>query len=413
MEKIQARCCVVGGGPAGMMLAFLLARAGVDVVLLEKHADFLRDFRGDTVHPSTLQLMHELGLLDEFLQRPHQQLDRIAAQIGETRVWMADFRRLPTHAKFIVFMPQWNFLNFLAERGATYPEFHLRMEAEVVELIQENGTVSGVRAKTPNGDLIVHCDLVVGSDGRHSVVREQAGFHIVDKGAPMDVLWMRISRRTNDPEQSLGRMDPGRILVMLNRDNYWQCAFVIPKGTAEQIRGRGIENFRAEIVKLVPYFKERICELKTWDEVKLLTVKVDCLQEWWKPGLICIGDAAHAMSPIGGVGINLAVQDAVATANLLAAPLRSGQALTPFLQRIQHRREFPTHVTQRVQVFAQDRIISRVLAGNGPIAVPSILKWMQRWPSLQQIPARAIGLGARPEHVRTPDIHQQETNRTA
>lgn len=408
MQEIRMRCCIVGGGPAGMMAGFLLARAGVEVLVLEKHADFLRDFRGDTVHPSTLELMYELGILQEFLQQPHQKLSHLGAQIGDTKVQVGDFTRLPTHAKFIAFMPQWHFLNFLAERGSTYPEFRLRMQTEAVDLLQENGAVTGVRAKSPDGELLVHSDLVIGTDGRHSTVREKAGFTVMDKGAPMDVLWLRLSRQDSDPGQSLGRMDRGRIMVMINRDEYWQCAFVIPKGSAEQTKTRGIENFREEIAWLVPALRDRVAELKDWNDVSLLTVKVDRLEKWYKPGLICIGDAAHAMSPIGGVGINLAVQDAVAAANILASPLASGQTLTPFLQAVQKRREFPTKVTQGVQIFIQNRIISRVLGADKPMEVPSIMKLIQRWPTLQRFPARAIGLGVRPEHVRTPDVHEQQ-----
>jgi 2-polyprenyl-6-methoxyphenol hydroxylase-like FAD-dependent oxidoreductase len=400
LQEITTTCCIVGGGPAGMMLGFLLARAGIQIVVLEKHGDFLRDFRGDTVHPSTLEVMHELGLLEDFLQRPHQKLERVAVQIGDTRLAVADFTHLPTRAKFIAFMPQWDFLNFLAERAAKYPEFRLCMQCEAVDLIQENNKVVGVNARTPNGELIVRCTLVVGTDGRHSIVREKAGLTVEDKGAPMDVMWMRISRKQSDPEQSLGRVDRGRMMVMLNRGDYWQCAFVIPKGTAEALKEKGLGKFREEIATLVPWMRDRADELKTWDDIKLLTVKVDRLKQWYKPGLICIGDAAHAMSPIGGVGINLAVQDAVAAANILARPMAAGETLTPYLEQVQRRREFPTRVTQRVQLFAQDNVITKVLAGDGPIKVPGILKLLQRWPVLQRIPARAIGMGARPEHVR-------------
>ena len=408
MQEIKVRCCIVGGGPAGMMAGFLLARAGIEVLVLEKHADFLRDFRGDTVHPSTLELMYELGILQEFLQQPHQELSHLGAQIGDTQVQIGDFTHLPTHAKFIAFMPQWHFLKFLAERGSTYPEFQLRMQTTAVDLLQENGAVTGVRAKSPGGELLVHSDLVIGTDGRNSTVREKAGFTVMDKGAPMDVLWLRLSRQESDPKQSLGRIDRGRIMIMINRDEYWQCAFVIPKGSAEALKARGIEDFREEIARLVPALRNRVAELKDWNDVSLLTVKVDRLEKWYKPGLICIGDAAHAMSPIGGVGINLAVQDAVAAANILASPLASGEQLMPFLEAVQERREFPTKVTQGAQIFIQNRIISRVLAADKPLGVPSIMKLIQRWPTLQRFPARAIGLGVRPEHVRTPDVHEQQ-----
>jgi 2-polyprenyl-6-methoxyphenol hydroxylase-like FAD-dependent oxidoreductase len=405
MEEIKVRCCIVGGGPAGMMLGFLLARAGVDLLVLEKHADFLRDFRGDTVHPSTLELMYELGLLEEFLKRPHQKLRKIAVQIGEERVWGSDLSHLPTHAKFLAFMPQWDFLNFLAERASAYPEFKLKTQAEVFDLIQENGTVTGIRARTPQGELGVHADLVVGTDGRSSTVRQNAGLTVTDKGAPMDVLWMRMSRRENDPEQSLGRLDAGRMMVTINRGDYWQCAFLIPKGGIEETKSRGIEKLRDDIARLVPHFRDRVYELQSWDDIKLLTVKVDRLEKWFKPGLLCIGDAAHAMSPVGGVGINLAVQDAVAAANILATPLRSGKVTPEMLEKVQRRREFPTRVTQRLQIAIQNRVISRVLGAAKPLSVPWVVKLMQAWPFLLRVPGRAIGMGARPEHIRTPDVH--------
>jgi 2-polyprenyl-6-methoxyphenol hydroxylase-like FAD-dependent oxidoreductase len=402
-DSIQTRCCIAGGGPAGMMLGLLLARAGVDVVVLEKHADFLRDFRGDTIHPSTLEVMHELGLLDEFLRRPHTELPRLTAKIGDTDVTIADFTHLPTRCKFIAFMPQWDFLNFLAEHGRKYPTFHLRMEAEVTGLRRQDGRVTGVEARTPQGPLRIDADLVVGADGRASTVREQAGLEIIDLGAPMDALWMQISKRPGDPGQTLGRIAAGQILVSIDRGDYWQAAYVIPKGRFEEIRRQGLPALRAAISRMAPFFRERLEELRDWTDVKLLTVRVDHLRRWYRPGLLCIGDAAHAMSPIGGVGINLAVQDAVAAANILAAPLRNGTVTEANLEAVQKRRELPTRLTQRVQVFMQDRVIRRVLSSTQPamsLAFP--LRLLRRWPLLQRIPAYLVGVGVRPEHVRIP-----------
>jgi 2-polyprenyl-6-methoxyphenol hydroxylase-like FAD-dependent oxidoreductase len=400
-EEISVRCCIAGGGPAGMMLGLLLARAGVDVLVLEKHADFLRDFRGDTIHPSTLEIMHELGLLDKFLRRPHQEVREFGAQIGEALVQVADFSHLPTHCRFIALMPQWDFLNFVADEAARYPNFQLEMEAEVTGLIATGGRVSGLVAETPEGELAVRADLVVGADGRHSTVREQAGLRGVDFGAPMDVLWLRLSRRPNDPGQILGRADAGRLLVMLDRGDYWQCAFVIPKGGFDELQARGLESFRQELVALAPYLADRVGELDDWSHVKLLTVAVDRLPVWHRPGLLCIGDAAHAMSPIGGVGINLAIQDAVAAANILAPRLLAGPASDDDLRRVQRRRDFPTRATQRLQLIIQNRVISRVLGGGARIKVPFVLRLLDLWPFLRRIPARLLGLGFRPEHVRS------------
>lgn len=386
-----------------MMLGFLLARADVDVQVLEKHADFLRDFRGDTIHPSTLELMHELGILDEFLKRPHQEVRTLAGQVGNETATIGDFTHLPTHCKFLALMPQWDFLNFIAEQGKRYPGFHLQMQAEVTDLIRENGRVVGVQAKTPNGVLEVRAELTVGADGRRSVVRERAGLEGVNLGAPMDVLWMRISRRDSDPGQTFGHVEAGKILVMLDREEYWQCAFVIPKGGIEEVRQRGIAALREEIARLSPFLRDRVDELREWKDISLLTVVVDRLTRWFSPGLLCIGDAAHAMSPIGGVGINLAIQDAVAAANILARKLVEGSVTENDLQAVQRRRTFPTRATQEMQLFVQNRIISRVLSSNKPLTLPWPLKLLRRWPFLRRYPARVVGVGFRPEHVKTPE----------
>jgi 2-polyprenyl-6-methoxyphenol hydroxylase-like FAD-dependent oxidoreductase len=403
-EILRTRCCIAGGGPAGMMLGFLLARTGVDVVVLEKHADFLRDFRGDTIHPSTLEVMYELGLLDEFLKRPHQEERQLAGQIGGETVAIADFTHLPTHCKFLGLMPQWDFLNFIAEQARRYPSFHLRMEAEVTQIVEEAGNVVGVTAKTPQGELEVLADLTVGADGRHSVVRERAGFSVVNLGAPMDVLWMRMSRHPTDPAQTFGRFDSGRILVFLNREDYWQTAYVIPKGKADELRQQGLPEFRQELVRLAPFLQDRVDELRDWDDIKLLTVAVDRLSRWFRPGLLCIGDAAHAMSPIGGVGINLAIQDAVATANILGGRLRQGIVRLGDLQAVQRRRTFPTRATQRMQLIVQNNVIRRVLGTTKPLTPPWPIKLLGRWKFLQRIPARVVGMGFRPEHVQTPEV---------
>ena len=357
-EKISARCCIAGGGPAGMMLGYLLARAGVEVLVLEKHSDFLRDFRGDTIHPSTLEVMHELGLLDEFLKLPHQEVDELNAQVGEMRLTIADFRHLPTRCGFIALMPQWDFLNFVAEKAARYPAFALIMDAEVNGLIEESGRVIGVRANAPKGALEVRADLVVGADGRSSIVRERAGLQVKEYGAPMDVLWFRLRRTAKDPVATMGRFDNGRIFIALNRGDYWQCGYVIAKGQFDELRRQEFATFRAAIVQLAPYASDSVHELRGWDDVKLLTVRVDRLIDWFRPGLLCIGDAAHAMSPVGGVGINLAIQDAVAAANVLFKPLRQGHLAIDHLRQIQKRREWPTRVTQGLQVAVQRRIIA-------------------------------------------------------
>jgi len=400
-ETLAARCCIAGGGPAGMMLGLLLARAGVDVIVLEKHADFFRDFRGDTIHPSTLEVVHELGLLDEFLKRPHQELRELRGWIGDEMIPVADFSHLPTHCKFIALMPQWDFLDFLVQQAKTYPNFRLRTQAEVIELIEEGGRIAGVRARAAAGALEVRADLVVGADGRHSTVRAQAGLETMDLGAPMDVLWMQLSQRPGDPKESMGRFDPGHVFVMIDRGDYWQCAFVIPKGGIEEVKRRGLEAFRQEVARVAPFMRDRVSEIADWDHVKLLTVAVDRLRQWCRPGLLCIGDAAHAMSPIGGIGINLAIQDAVAAGNILAEPLRHGPATLDQLWAVQRRRELPTRITQRAQVLIQNRIIGRVLTTQAKsFSAPLPVRLMRRWPFLRRIPARLIGMGVRPEHVK-------------
>ena len=401
---IATKCCIAGGGPAGMMLGFLLARAGVNVAVLEKHADFFRDFRGDTIHPSTLELMAELGLLDEFLKLPHQKVDRLTALIGAERVRMIDLTHLPTRCKYIALMPQWDFLNFLAARGKRYPTFDLHMKAEATDLIEEGGRVVGLRATTPDGELSIRADLVVGADGRHSTVREKAGFKSDDYGAPMDVLWFRLTRKESDDTETFGHFEAGAMMIMLNRGDYWQCAYVIPKGGIDGIKAEGLDAFRKRVLFMSPFLTDRVEELKTFDDIKLLSVAVDRLRQWWRPGLICIGDAAHAMSPIGGVGVNLAVQDAVAAANRLAAPLKAGTAGDDDLRAIQARRTFPVRFTQALQLIMQKRIISPALASTQRPKPPFLFKLVGALPLLQRIPGRLLAVGVRPEHVHTPDM---------
>ena len=385
-----------------MMLGLLLARAGVEVLVLEKHADFLRDFRGDTIHPSTLEILHELGLLEDFLKLPHQEVHQLVVQVGEVAVPIADFSHLPTRCKFIAFLPQWDFLNFLAERGARYPSFGLRMRAEVVGLLEEAGRVAGVEVATPEGRLDVRAKLVVAADGRHSVVREKANLPIETLGAPMDVLWFRISRRPDDPAVGLGRFQVGRLFVILNRGDYWQCGFIITKGTFDGIQRTGLPAFRDSVAALVPFAADRVADIRSWDDVKLLTVLVDRLTTWYRAGLLCIGDAAHAMSPVGGVGINLAIQDAVAAANLLAEPLGRGSVTDDDLRRVQRRRAPATRVVQRFQVLFQNRVVAPILNSRArTLTVPSALRLFVRFPWLRRIPARIVGIGLRPEHVKT------------
>jgi 2-polyprenyl-6-methoxyphenol hydroxylase-like FAD-dependent oxidoreductase len=400
-RSLRTTCCIAGGGPAGMMLGFLLARAGVEVTVLEKHADFFRDFRGDTVHPSTLELMGELGLLDDFLKLPHQEIRRLKVAINDQEYDGPDFSHLPTRCKFIALMPQWDFLNFLAEQGKRYPAFHLLMKAEVTDLIEEGGRVVGAQAKTDQGDLEIRADLVVGADGRHSTVRERAGMQVDDFGVPIDVLWFRLSKSAGEPSQALGRVRNGKILVTIDRGDYFQCGLIIPKGAFEEIRRQGLEAFRAGIVSAAPFLADAVHELDSWDKVKLLTVQINRLRRWYRPGLLCIGDAAHAMSPAGGVGINLAVQDAVAAANLLAARLKQGTLTADDLRRVQERREMPVRRIQAGQVFIHRRMFG---PGGQPFAFPWIVRKLivLLAPIMRRVGARVVGVGFRPERVETP-----------
>ena len=398
---LRVACCIAGGGPAGVMLGFLLARAGVRIAVLEKHKDFFRDFRGDTIHPSTLQVMYELGRLDQFLKVRHDEIRELRVVIGGTEFQVADFSHLPTVCKFIALMPQWDFLNFLSEQGKRYAGFNLLMETEATDLIVEGDRVVGLRADSPDGPIEIRADLVVGADGRHSTVRERAGFVAESLGAPMDVLWMRLSRRPDDPGQTGGYINYGHMMVALNRGDYWQCAFVIRKGGYDKLRARGLTAFRAEIVRIAPFLSDRISELTDWEDVKLLTVVVDRLQRWWRPGLLCIGDAAHAMSPIGGVGVNVAVQDAIAAANILAAPLRNASLANAHLGRVQKRRTFPMKVIQAMQLIVQNRLIGPLLSADRPVEPPRAMRLFNAFPMLRRIPARVVGIGVRPEHIRT------------
>src|SRR6266849_6030150 len=396
-------CCIAGGGPAGMMLGYLLARAGIEVLVLEKHADFLRDFRGDTVHPSTLEVMHELGVLEEFLKRPHHQSRRARARIGDEEIVLGDMSYLRTRCRFLALMPQCEFLDFLAEQGRRYATFHLRMQTEVTGLIEEEGQIVGIRGNTPAGPAEVRADLVVGADGRNSVVRDCAGLAVKEVGAPMDVLWMRLSKHAGDPEL-IAYANRGKALVLLDRGSYWQCGLSILKGASEEIRIKGIEEFRASIVEIASFLRDRVRELRDWNDVKLLTVRVDRLRQWYRRGLLCIGDAAHAMSPVGGVGINIAIQDAVAAANVLAEPLRKGAVCADDLAKIQRRRAFPTRFTQRMQELIRKQA-GRGLLNPKPTRLPWLVRLLEGTKLPRRVRAHFIGVGIRPEHVKTPDLY--------
>ena len=401
---MKVRCCIVGGGPAGMMLGYLLGRAGIDAVVLEKHADFFRDFRGDTVHPSTLQVMDELGLIDGFLALPHQRLQRMEGMFGGETMRIADLSRLNVKYPFIAFMPQWDFLNFLRERGKRFASLQVMMSTEAVDLIRDGERITGVKAKTTEGLIDIEADLTIACDGRHSLVRDRAGLEVEEIGAPMDVLWFRAGKRAGESENLFARVDPGKMMVTFDRGDYWQCAYVIPKGQYETVKARGLPALLDDIARMAPILKPGLSEVKSWDDVKLLTVAVNRLKRWTRPGLLCIGDAAHAMSPIGGVGVNLAVQDAVATANLLASKLTRGCPSDDELDGVRRRREFPVKMTQRMQVVVQNNIVSAALKpGNRPLKPPFVLRLVAAIPWLQGITARFVGLGVRPEHVQSPE----------
>jgi len=382
------------------MLGYLLARAGVKVIVLEKHADFFRDFRGDTIHPSTMQVMDELGILDDFLRVKHDEIRQLSGRIGGKRYKIGDFGAVPGRCKFLGFMPQWDFLNFLAEKGRALPEFRIEMQTEAVDLLFDGERVSGIRANSPGGTIEVRAPLVVAADGRASTTRERAGLRPQEEGVPIDVLWFRVSKSAGDPLTNFGNIVPGGILVTIDRTEYYQCAFVIQKGGFGPLKERGIEYFRQQVATIAPYLGDRVSEIQSFDQVMLLTVAVNRLPLWYRPGLLCIGDAAHAMSPVGGVGINLAIQDAVATANLLAGPLKSGAVRTEDLAAVQHRREFPTRVIQKIQLLIQNRVMQTILNTSQPFNAPWPVVLLDRFLWLRYVPAYLVGIGPRPEHVR-------------
>ena len=403
VRRIHTGCCIVGGGPAGMMLGYLLGRAGVETLVLEKHADFFRDFRGDTVHPSTLQVMDELGLIDDFLKLPHQELRKMEGKFGETTIRLADLGRLHVKYPFVALMPQWDFLNFLREKAKRFSSLNVMMNAEATDLIRSGDSVVGVVAATSAGRLEIGAELTIGCDGRHSTVRQCAGLEVDEIGAPMDVLWFRAGRRQNENESLVARIQTGKMLVTFDRGDYWQCAYVIPKGQYDAVKARGLDAFRDDVIGMAPILASGISDVRSWDDVKLLTVAINRLKRWTLPGLLCIGDAAHAMSPVGGVGVNLAIQDAVATANLLAAKLATGSPSEAELEAVQRRREFPVRMTQAMQVVVQNNIISAAIRpGDQPIRPPMIVRIVNAIPWLQGVFARFVGVGVRPEHVRSP-----------
>lgn len=405
--SLKVQCCIVGGGPAGMMLGYLLARAGIKTAVLEKHVDFFRDFRGDTVHPSTMKVMQELGLLDDFLKVKHDEVVRLTVQIGTASIRMADLSQIDAPCRFIAFMPQWDFLNFIDEKGKRFDNLSVLKNHEAVELLKTGERVTGVMVKTPSGSLRIDADLTVACDGRHSLMREQAGMSVQDIGAPIDVLWFRVGKSEGASQGVLGRIEAGQMMILLDRTDYWQCAYIIAKNQFDLVKARGLDAFRNSIVRLAPATRTHIGDIGSWDDVKLLSVKIDRLTRWARPGFACIGDAAHAMSPVGGVGVNLAVQDAVATANLLWDKFGSGGPSLADLDLIQERRLFPVKATQAMQVLVQNNLVNRAISDK-EFAPPLIMRIIGALPWLQGLTARAIGLGVRPEHVHSPEVNSPD-----
>lgn len=400
ISHVETDCAIAGGGPAGLMLGLLLARAGVNVTVLEKHSDFLRDFRGDTIHPSTLQVMHELGLLENLLALPHTKAHRLHAEIGGKDITIADFSRIPARCRFIAFMPQWEFLDYIAREAAKYSNFRLIMPASVINLTERDGTVTGLLATTSDETIQINAKLVIGADGRNSLVRAKAGLEVEGFGSPSEILWMKLSRAPNDPPYTMGHGGPRQGFVMIDRGDYWQCGYVLRKQTFADVRQNGLNAFREAVANVSPLPADRMDEVRTWEDVHLLSIRIDRLKTWWKPGLLCIGDAAHAMSPIGGFGVNLAIQDAVAAANILTIPLKESKTLSPYLAAVETRRRFPTKATQKLQLMMRSDRRKREtndIRREGP---PAFMRHLARWPLLAHLAGRLIGVGFRPEHVR-------------